>query len=234
MNILDALHGVLCIAIDSLAPRLVGRKLSDWKKDMSTTQRKFRSRQIRFMPPERGVLKLVACAVLNAVWVLWAKSEGKPLWRLVADLPPEQFIKCIEFRYLTDALTPEEALKMLEHQAQTKQGRIKLAFESKAVPAYITSVGWLGMSDDEVKRRLTGATKLGFKHFKLKAGLDIVETDRKRLDMVPEVAGPDAILMFNVYQIWDVDEVSEFTYVLNHLNLWFIEEQRYVSCHALP
>ncbi|KAK3677007.1 hypothetical protein LTR78_003212 [Recurvomyces mirabilis] len=216
-------NDVLCTAVRSLAPRLVGRKLSDWTKDMAATQRKFQSGQIRFMSPERGVLQLATCAVLNAIWDLWAKSESKPLWRLVADFTPEQFIKCIDFRYLTDALTPEGALSMLKNRAKNKEDRLKLALQSKAVPAYNTSVGWLGMSDLEVKQKLTEATQAGFKHFKLKAGLGI-ETDRKRLGMVREVAGPEAVLMVDVNQIWDVDEAIEYMPKLADLNLWFIEE----------
>ena len=112
---------------------------------------------------------------------------------------------------------------MLETQAKTKEDRMKLALENKAVPAYNTSVGWLGMSDDEVKQKLTEATQAGFKHFKLKAGLGI-ETDRKRLGMVREVAGPEAVLMVDVNQIWDVDEAIEYMSKLADLNLWFIEE----------
>ena len=120
------------------------------------------------MSPERGVLQLATCAVLNAIWDLWAKSEKKPLWRLVCDFTPEQFVQCVDFRYLTDALTPDEALEILRRLHETKEERLKLAFEDKAVPAYNTSVGWLGHSDDEVRRLLEQASNAGFKHFKLK------------------------------------------------------------------
>ncbi|KAK5709940.1 hypothetical protein LTR17_019328 [Elasticomyces elasticus] len=216
-------NDVLCIAIRSLAPRLVGRKLSDFTSDMASTQRKFQSGQIRFMSPERGVVQLATCAVLNSIWDLWAKAEGKPLWRLVCDFTPEQIVNCIDFRYITDALTREAALEMLEEQAKTKGERIRLAEQSKAVPAYNTSVGWLGHSDDEVRTKLDAAAKQGFRHFKLKAGQG-VENDRKRLGMVREVVGDEAILMVDVNQLWDVDEAIEYMPKLADLKLWFIEE----------
>jgi len=106
------------------------------------------------MSPERGVLQLATCAVLNAIWDLWAKQEGKPLWKLVSDFSPEQFVRCTDFRYLTDVLTPEQALEMLREQQKTKAERMTLATENKAVPAYNTSAGWLGHSDDKVLQLL--------------------------------------------------------------------------------
>ena len=190
---------------------------------MAGTQRKFQSGQIRFMSPERGVLQLATCAVLNAIWDLWAKAEGKPLWKLVCDLTPEQFVSCIDFRYLTDVLTRDQALEMLKKQHATKADRMKLAEQNKAVPAYNTSVGWLGLSDEKVKQLLREAAAQGFRHFKLKAGLGI-ETDRKRLSLVREAAGDDAVLMVDVNQLWDVDEAIEYMKHLADFKLWFIEE----------
>lgn len=179
--------------------------------------------QIRFMSPERGVLQLAVCAVLNAIWDLWAKCERKPLWKLVCDLTPEQFVSCIDFRYLTDVLTPEQALEMLRKLEPTKNDRIKLALDNKAVPAYNTSVGWLGHSDDTVRKLLKDAANQGFRHFKLKAGLGL-ETDRKRLSLVREAAGDDAVIMVDVNQLWDVDEAIEYMKQLADMKLWFIEE----------
>lgn len=190
---------------------------------MAGTQRKFQSGQIRFMSPERGVLQLASCAILNAIWDLWAKAEGKPLWRLVCDFTPEQFVACIDFRYLTDVLTREQALEMLKAQEPIKSERIELALRNKAVPAYNTSVGWLGHSDDKVKALLREAADQGFRHFKLKAGLGI-ETDRKRLSLVREAAGPETVLMVDVNQVWDVDEAIEYMKHLADFKLWFIEE----------
>ncbi|CAH0000538.1 unnamed protein product [Clonostachys byssicola] len=216
-------NDVLCTAIKSLAPRLIGRTLGSLIKNMGVTQRKLQSGQIRFMSPERGVLQLATCAVLNAVWDLWAKAEKKPLWRLVADFTPEEFVRVIDFRYLSDVLTPEQALEMLREQEKTKQDRLKEALANDAVPAYNTSAGWLGHSDDKVRELLVDAVKQGFRHFKLKAGLGL-ETDRKRLGFVREVVGKEGILMVDVNQIWDVDEAIEYMKQLSDIGIWFIEE----------
>ncbi|KAF2104991.1 enolase C-terminal domain-like protein [Rhizodiscina lignyota] len=216
-------NDVLCTAIRSLAPRFVGRTLSSITENMGATQRKLQSGQIRFMSPERGVLQLATCAVLNALWDLWAKVEGKPLWRLVADMTPEEFVRCIDFRYMSDALTPEQALTMLKEKEGGKAERIKMASEDRAVPAYNTSVGWLGHSDEKVKELLREAKAQGFRHFKLKGGQS-PENDRKRLGLVREVVGDEAVLMVDVNQLWDVDEAIEYMKKLADLRLWFIEE----------
>ncbi|KAL1851647.1 hypothetical protein VTK73DRAFT_9393 [Phialemonium thermophilum] len=216
-------NDVLCTAIRSLAPRFVGRTLSSLTANMGQTQRKISSGQIRFMSPERGVLQLATNAVLNAVWDLWAKAEAKPLWRLVADFTPEEVVRAIDFRYLSDVLTPEQALEMLRAQEGTKAERIRLALENKAVPAYNTSAGWLGHSDEKVRELLKSAMSQGFRHFKLKAGLGL-EADRKRLGFVREVVGDEGILMVDVNQLWDVDEAIEYMKHLADLKLWFIEE----------
>lgn len=223
-------NDVLCTAIRSLAPRYVGRKLSSLTANMGDTQRKVVSGQIRFMSPERGVLQLASCAILNAIWDLWAKVEGKPLWRLVSDFTPEEFVRCIDFRYLTDVLTPDEARSMLDKQTAKKKERLELALKDKAVPAYNTSVGWLGLSDEQVRRSLKEAVDQGFKHFKLKAAQG-VEADRKRLGLVREVAGDKAVLMVDVNQIWDVDEAIEYMKQLADFQLW---SGRLLSIHHLP
>lgn len=171
------------------------------------------------MSPERGVLQLATCAILNAVWDMWAKAEGKPLWRLVADFTPEEFVKVIDFRYLTDVLTPEQALQMLTEKEKTKAERLELALQDKAVPAYNTSAGWLGQSDDEVKALINKAVGEGFRHFKLKVGLG-VEADRKRLGLVRETVGDDGVLMADVNQLWDVDEAVEYMKQLSDMKLW--------------
>lgn len=149
-------------------------------------------------------MQLASNAILNALWDLWAKVEGKPLWRLVADMTPEQLVSVIDFRYITDELTPEQALAMLKEREKTKAQRLEAALADRAVPGYNTSVGWLGLSDDEVEAGLRAAVDAGFKHFKLKVGQGL-ETDRKRLGMVRKVAGDDAVIMTDVNQLWDID-----------------------------
>ncbi|RSH90476.1 hypothetical protein EHS25_001081 [Saitozyma podzolica] len=214
---------VLCAGIRALAPRYIGRSLASIIADFGKTHRNLLSGQIRFMSPERGVMQLAANAVLNALWDLWAKVEGKPLWRLVADFTPEEFVKCIDFRYLTDAITPEEAIQMLKAQEADKKERLELALKNEAVPGYNTSIGWLGLSDEKVTENLQKALDEGFKHFKLKVGLGL-EADRRRLGLVRKVAGPDAVIMTDVNQLWDVDEAIEYMPKLADFNLFFIEE----------
>jgi L-galactonate dehydratase len=138
-------------------------------------------------------------------------------------MTPEQFVSCIDFRYLTDVLTPEQALEMLRKLEPTKKERTQLALDNKAVPAYNTSAGWLGHSDETVRKLVREAASQGFKHFKLKAGLGL-ETDRKRLSLVRGAVGEDGILMVDVNQLWDVDEAIEYMKQLADLKLWFIEE----------
>lgn len=149
-------------------------------------------------------MQLASNAVLNALWDLWAKVEGKPLWRLVADMTPEQLVGVIDFRYITDELTPDQALAMLKEREKTKPQRLAAALADRAVPGYNTSVGWLGLSDEEVEAGIRRAVDAGFKHFKLKVGQGL-ETDRKRLGMVRKVAGDDAVIMTDVNQLWDID-----------------------------
>jgi L-galactonate dehydratase len=220
-----SLTRVLCVAIKCLAPRFVGRKLSSLTSDFATTHRNFLGGQTRFMSPEvspasatspfpfpypsrahsqRGVMQLASNAILNAIWDLWAKVEGKPLWRLIADFTPEQLVSVIDFRYITDELTKEQALAMLKEKEKTKAERLELALQNKAVPGYNTSVGWLGLSDEEVESGLKKAVDEGFRHFKLKVGLGL-DVDRKRLGMVRRIGGPEAVIMTDVNQLWDVD-----------------------------
>lgn len=182
------------------------------------------------MSPERGVLQLATCAVLNAIWDLWAKVEHKPLWKLVTDFTPEEFVACIDFRYLTDALTPAQALTLLKKQEKTKHDRVKLALENKAVPAYNTSAGWLGHSEEKVRELLQNAVKQGFRHFKLKAGLG-VEADRRRLGFVRDAVGDEGTLMVDVNQLWDVDEAIDYMKQLVDFKLWFVLNQQNSSKH---
>jgi L-galactonate dehydratase len=142
------------------------------------------------------------------------------LWQLVCDMTPEEFVRCIDFRYLSDALTRDQALEMLKSQEPTKAERIQLAKQNKAVPAYNTSVGWSGHSDEKVKELLREAADQGFRHFKLKVGVSGVEGDRKRIGLVRE-AVKDAVIMTDVNQLWDIDEAIEYMKQLADLDLWY-------------
>lgn len=135
----------VCVAaIEALAPKFVGRPLTELTRDMRATWRLLTGdSQLRWIGPEKGAIHLATAAVINAVWDLWAKAEGKPLWKLVVDLSPEALVGAIDFRYITDAITPEEALEILKKNESTKAEREKEMRED-GYPAYTTSIGWLG------------------------------------------------------------------------------------------
>ena len=135
--------------------------------------------QLRWVGPEKGVIHLATAAVVNAVWDLWAKVEGKPLWKLLADMTPEELVRCVDFRYITDALTPDEALDILRRNA-ADAGRARSAMlERNGYPAYTTSAGWLGYSDDKIRRLCREGIAGGWSHFKIKVGRDL-EDDLRR------------------------------------------------------
>jgi L-galactonate dehydratase len=158
--------------------------------------------QLRWIGPEKGVTHLALAAVVNALWDLWAKTLGKPVWRIVADMTPEEFVRCIDFRYITDAITPEEAVALLKVEEGGKAERIKDAEQSRAVPAYTTSAGWLGYGDDKMKGLLEETLGKGYRHFKIKVGTS-VDADRRRLKIARDVIGYDKgnILMIDANQV---------------------------------
>lgn len=158
--------------------------------------------QLRWIGPEKGVIHLALGAVVNGLWDLWAKTLNKPVWRIVADMTPEEVVRCIDFRYITDALTPEEAVALLKEVEPTKQDRIRDAEQNKAVPAYTTSAGWLGYSHEKLKALLEQSVKDGFKHFKLKVGGNL-ENDKIRLGIAREAIGYDKgnVLMVDANQV---------------------------------
>lgn len=139
---------------------------------------------------------------MNAIWDLWGKVLGKPVWRIVADMTPEEYVRCIDFRYIVDAVSPEEALEILRRVEPTKKDRIREAEENHAVPAYTTSAGWLGYGKEKMKKLLQQTMDQGYKHFKLKVGTS-VEEDRERLSIAREVIGYDKgnILMVDANQV---------------------------------
>ncbi|MEM9774329.1 MAG: enolase C-terminal domain-like protein, partial [Chloroflexota bacterium] len=161
-------------------------------------------------------------AVVNAVWDLYAKAEGKPLWRLLCDMSPEEFIRCVDFRYITDAITPEEALALVQKLAPTKQARIT-EMEQDGYPAYTTSAGWLGYSDEKIRALCREGVADGWNHFKIKVGRD-VEDDIRRSRIIREEIGPDRKLMMDANQYWDVGEAISHMRQLAEFEPWWIEE----------
>lgn len=214
----------LCVAaIESLAPLVVGRTLESFTANMGAFWRHITGdSQLRWVGPEKGVIHLATAAVVNAVWDLYAKSEGKPLWRLLCDMSPEQFVDCIDFRYITDALTPEEALEFLREQEPTRAARIE-EMQRDGYPTYTTSAGWLGYSDEKLQTQCRDLMARGWSHFKIKVGRDLAD-DIRRCRIIREEIGWERRLMMDANQVWDVGQAIEHMQALAEFKPWFIEE----------
>jgi L-fuconate dehydratase len=214
----------LCVAaIEALAPLVVGRTLESFTADLGAFWSHIvGDSQLRWIGPEKGVIHLATAAVVNAVWDLYAKTERKPLWKLLADMSPVELVRCVPFRYLTDALTPDEALDMLRRNEPTKAIR-EAEILKTGYPAYTTSTGWLGYPDEKVRRLSREGVAAGWRHFKLKVGRDPAE-DLRRARIVREEIGPERILMFDANQVWDVDQAIAWMERLAPLRPWWIEE----------
>lgn len=178
--------------------------------------------QFRWLGPEKGVIHLAVAALINAVWDLYAKAERKPVWRLLADMAPEQIVAAIDFRYIADALSPEEALEILR-VAKSNQAE-RLAFlKENGYPAYTTSAGWFGFSDEKIRRLCREGIADGWTHFKLKVGGDAAD-DLRRGHIVREEIGWENRLMVDANQKWGVDEAIRRTRQLSELKPWWMEE----------
>lgn len=214
----------LCVAaIRSLSYLIKGKELASFTQDMGAFWSMITSdSQLRWVGPEKGVIHLATGALVNAVWDLYAKSEGKPLWRLLADMSPEELVKCIDFTYITDAITPLEALELLSKNADTKADRIA-ELEEHGYPAYTTSAGWLGYSDEKMRRLCQEAKAAGFIHLKMKVGADLGD-DIRRATIIREEIGQDLKLMMDANQKWDVNEAIDNMKELAKFNPWWIEE----------
>ncbi len=214
---------ICCAAIAAMRHLLVGLEL-DWiAADMGRFWRHVTAdSQLRWIGPDKGAMHLATGAVVNAVWDLWAKAAGKPVWRLVADMSPEELVRCIDFRYLTDELTPEQAVQLLREREPGKAERIA-TLQREGYPCYTTSAGWLGYDDDKLRRLCKEATDAGFDHIKLKVGRDRAD-DVRRLRIAREVIGPQRKLMIDANQIWEVDEAIGWVRDLAFAQPWFIEE----------
>ena len=214
----------LCVAaVNALRPLVVGKTLESFTADMGAFWRMITGdSQLRWVGTEKGVIHLATAAVVNAVWDLYAKAEGKPLWKLLADMSPEQLVACVDFRYITDALTPEEALEILRRNEPTRAEREE---EMRAVgfPAYTTSAGWLGYTDEQMRALCQEAIALGWTHFKIKVGADI-DDDLRRAAIIREEIGPDRKLMMDANQRWDVGEAIANMRRLARFDPWWIEE----------
>lgn len=214
---------IVVAAAEAMRPLVCGHSLEEFTADMGRFWRRVTGdSQLRWIGPDKGAVHLAAAAIVNAVWDLWAKSAGKPVWRLVAEMTPAEFVRLIDFRYLTDALTPSQALEMLEARAGGKAERIA-RMEAQGYPAYTTSAGWLGYSDDKIRALCSQGLAQGWKRFKIKVGRDPAD-DRRRCAIIREQIGEDGILMTDANQVWDVPQaVERMTELAPYRPLW-IEE----------
>ena len=214
----------LCVAaVEALRPMVIGRTLASIVDDFAAFWYELvGDGQLRWVGPEKGVIHLATAAIINAVWDLYAKVEGKPLWKLLVDLSPEELVRVIPFRYISDALTPDEALEILRRQASGRAAR-EAEMRADGYPAYTTSTGWLGYSDDKVRRLCREGVAAGWRHFKIKVGVDMA-ADARRVGIVREEIGDEKVLMVDANQAWDVDQAIEWMRALAPARPLWIEE----------
>jgi L-fuconate dehydratase len=216
-------NDVQVTAIRSLAGYLVGRDVEDVLDDLGGFWRLLvHDSQLRWLGPEKGIMHMAVGAVVNALWDLKAKRAGKPLWQLLASLTPEEIVDLVDFRYLTDALTPEEALEILE-KAEPGRAQREAELRRNGYPAYTTTPGWLGYDDEKLARLCREAVDEGFGQIKLKVGGDQAD-DVRRLRIAREVCGPDIAIAVDANQRWDVAEAIEWMKALAPFDVAWIEE----------
>ncbi|MFO0429600.1 MAG: L-fuconate dehydratase [Planctomyces sp.] len=214
----------LCVAaIELLAGLLVGQDVTELMRQPVTLYRKLTGdSQIRWVGPEKGVVHLAAAAVINAVWDLQARILKKPVWQMICDMTPEQMVSCVDFRYLSDALTPTQAIELLQPLASGRQERIEF-LRAQGYPSYTTSAGWLGYSDEALISKCEDLKARGWTHFKIKVGRDLPD-DIRRCRVLRNQMGPDARMMIDANQVWDVPQAIEWIQQLAQFNPWFVEE----------
>jgi L-fuconate dehydratase len=216
-------NDVQLAAVRSVAEQLRGQEVEPLLADMGGTWRRFvHDSQLRWLGPEKGVMHMAIGAVVNALWDLKAKRAGKPLWLLLSEMSPRELVDLVDFRYLTDALTPDQALEILEAAAPGREER-RRTLEEHGYPAYTTTPGWLGYDDEKLVRLAREAVEEGFEQIKLKVGSDLDE-DVRRLKLARDTVGPDIRIAIDANQRWDVDEAIAWTNRLAQFDLAWIEE----------
>ena len=214
----------ICVAaISAMKHLLVGIEL-DWiREDMGRFWRHITGdSQLRWIGPDKGAIHLATGAVVNAVWDLWAKEAKKPVWQLVAEMTSEEIVKLIDFRYLTDAITPDEAMDILIRNEDKKTERIE-KLKAEGYPCYTTSAGWLGYSDEKLRRLCKEAKDAGFTHTKFKVGRSL-DDDIRRLSIAREVLGDEINIMIDANQVWEVGQAIDWVQKLAFAKPFFIEE----------
>ncbi len=214
---------IVVAAIKALAPRVVGLEL-DWIRE--NPGRFWRhvtgDSQLRWIGPDKGAIHLAAGAVVNAAWDLMAKAAGKPVWQYVGEMSPEELVAIVDFRYLTDVITPDEALDIFRRAVPGRAERIA-ALRAEGYPCYTTSAGWLGYSNEKLVRLASEAVAQGFSYIKMKVGRDLAD-DTRRLEIVRSIIGPERKLMIDANQVWEVDEAIAWVKALSRFDPYFIEE----------
>ncbi|MEU7002214.1 L-fuconate dehydratase [Nonomuraea sp. NPDC046570] len=212
-------NDVQTAAISALSPYVVGRDVEDLGalyKEMVYDS------QLRWLGPEKGVMHMAISAVVNALWDLKAKRAGKPLWLLLGEMTPEEIVGLVDFRYLSDALTPEDALAILRASEPGRRERIE-RLKAGGYPAYTTSPGWLGYDDDKLRRLCKEALDQGFTQIKLKVGADLAD-DVRRFRVAREVCGPGFPIAIDANQRWDVASAIEWVGALREYGVHWVEE----------
>ncbi|MGZ6339881.1 MAG: enolase C-terminal domain-like protein, partial [Candidatus Limnocylindrales bacterium] len=216
-------NDVQVAAVRALAPYVVGRDVEELLGDMGTMWRRLvHDSQLRWLGPEKGVMHMAIGAVVNALWDLKAKRAGLPLWDLLAAMTPEEIVGLVDFRYLTDALTPTQAVDILERAEPGRAGR-RARLLAEGYPAYTTTPGWLGYDDEKLARLCREAVAEGFTQIKLKVGADL-EEDVRRMSIAREAVGPDIRIAIDANQRWDVAEAITWVRRLAPFDLAWIEE----------
>jgi L-fuconate dehydratase len=214
---------VVVAAVNALKPLVKGRQLESIAADMKSFWRQLTSDgQLRWIGPEKGAIHLATGALVNAVWDLYAKAERKPVWKLLLDMTPEQLVSTIDFRYITDAITPDEALEILRRNQPTRSER-EAEMLRQGFPAYTTSAAWLGYTEDKLRQLCRAAIAEGWTHFKMKVGASL-DDDVRRATLIREEIGWDRKLMMDANQVWGVEEAIANMKVLARFNPWWIEE----------
>ena len=216
-------NDICAAAIEAFRDHVVGLTLNEITGDFGGFWRRLAGdSQLRWLGPEKGVVHLALAAIVNAVWDLYAKAERKPVWKVLADMTPKQLVSCIDFRYITDVLSPEEAFEMLDRQAPTKAAR-EAELLTIGYPAYTTSAGWMGYSDERVRTACRDGMAEGWTHFKVKVGADPAD-DIRRVGVVRDTIGPSLTLMVDANQRWGVDEAIARMDELKEFKPLWIEE----------
>lgn len=216
-------NNLCCQAVEEMSELVLGSEFEEIRSDIAAFHDRLRSdSQLRWLGPEKGVIHMAVGGIVNAVWDMWARAEEKPVWQLLSEMTPEAFVRCMDFRYVSDAITPDEALAIVRRNAASKHERIE-RLQRSGFPAYTTTPGWLGYDDEKLRRLCAAAVSQGFRHVKIKVGKNI-EHDVRRCRIARETIGSDVRLMIDANQAWEVDEAIEWIRRLEPFSPWFVEE----------